>query len=221
MINKQILVLVAIVVLLGALVGCRQPADGTRTIQRDVLEVRLVPQGEVEANQEVIDEIMPVLEVLFWGTMEDRLSRVQYLSTACTTADGLGGPPKCPSGQAEGTLVEVFPVGGAEGHFVGPDEMDRVLQFSVEGLYAVYQPLPGRDPIEYWPVGDYALLFERKMLNASLPVTVFVQDGKLVRLGFSMPDVDPAQLLSEISLDRILIPPEEARSLTEQIKRPR
>jgi hypothetical protein len=138
-----------------------------------------------------------------------------------TTADGLGGPPKCASGQTEGTLVEVFPVGEAEGYFVRPEEIDRTLEFTVDGLYAVYRPIPGRDPVEYWPVGEYALLFERQIYNTSQPVTVFVQDGRLVRLGFSSYPVDPAQALSAIPLDRILIPPEEARALTEQVRTPR
>jgi hypothetical protein len=146
---------------------------------------------------------------------------IQYITVGCTTADGLGGPPKCTSGQAEGTLVEVFPISEAEGHFARPDEIDRTLEFTVDGLYAVYRPVPGRDPIEYWPVGEYALLFERQIYNTSQPVTVFVQGGKMVRLGFSNYPAEPDQLLSAIPLDRILIPPEEAKVLTEQVKTPR
>ena len=102
---------------------------------------------------------------------------------------------------------------------------DNVVRPSVkraragDALYAVYRPMAGRDPAEYWPVGEYALLFERQMNNLSLPVTAFVQDGKLVRLGASHP-VDPAQSLSAISLDRILIPPEEAEALMGQVKSP-
>jgi hypothetical protein len=184
--------------------------------------VQLVPTTQVEANQEVTADILPVLEALFWGTMEDRRALVQYITVGCTTADGLGGPPKCSPGQAEGTLVEVFPVGGAEGAFARPEEIDGTLELlSVEGLYAVYQPVPGVDPVEYWPVGEYALILERTLYNASLPVTAFVQDGKLVRLGFTNGPVEPEQLLGAVPLERVLMSPHEARALTEQVRQPR
>jgi hypothetical protein len=117
--------------------------------------------------------------------------------------------------------VEAFPIADAEGAFVRPEEIDRALEFTVEGLYAVYRPVPGRDPVEYWPVGEYALLFGRQMNHVSLPLTVFVQEGWVVRLGHTPYPVDPAQLLSEIPQERILIPPEPARALTEQLKTPR
>jgi hypothetical protein len=45
-----------------------------------------------------------------------------------------GGPPKCPPDQTQGALVEVFPVSESEGHSVGQEGIDRVLEFTVEGL---------------------------------------------------------------------------------------
>jgi hypothetical protein len=212
--GKQTLIRLLVVLFVVALAGCGQPAD--------VLEVQIVPAAQVEANQEVAAEIMPVLEALFWGAIEERRALVRYISVGCTTADGLGGPPKCAPGQAEGTLVEAFPVGDAEGHFVYPSEIDGTLELlSVEGLYAVYRPAPGVDPVEYWPIGEYALLFERRLYNTSQPVTVFVEDGKMVRLGFTNYPVEPDQLLDAIPLDRILIPPDEAKALTAQVRAPR
>jgi hypothetical protein len=59
------------------------------------------------------------------------------------------------------------------------------------------------------------------MNNMSLPLTVFVQEGQVVRLGYSPFPVDPAQLLSEIPQERILIPPEQAQALTEKVRTPR
>ena len=215
---KQTFVHVLIVLLLATLAGCGQPADRTPDTPADALKDGIVPAVQVEAEQDVTAEIMPVLEALFWGSTQERRSLVQTVTVGCTTADGLGGPPKCAAGEAEGTLVEVFPIAGAEGYFVRPEEIERTLEFTVDGLYAVYQPVPGADPVEYWPVGEYALLFERQMNDLSQPVTLFVQDGKIVRLGFASHPMDPAQSLSAIALDHILIPPEEAAVLTGQVK---
>lgn len=220
MARKQILICMLIIPLFIALSNCRQSTNQITDTPNDIFDVHIVLEDQVDVNEEVITEIMPVLEAFFWGTIEDRRSLVQFLTTACTTADGLGGPPKCAPGEAQGTLVEVFPIAGAEGHFVRPEEIDRTLEFNVDGLYAVYRPTPGVDPEEYWPTGVYVLLFEREMLNASLPITLHIQDGKLVRLGFSHP-VDPAELLNEIPLNQILLTPDEAKELTEQVKSPR
>lgn len=219
--NRQIIIR-AVVLMIGlALAGCSQPNTDSPDDPPGILEIEMVPVDQVEASEQVTNEIMPVLEALFWGTIEDRRALVQFLTVGCTTADGLGGPPKCAEGEAEGTLVQVFPILGSEGHFARPDNINGTLEFSPEGLYAVYRPLPGVDSAEYWPDGEYALLFERKILNASLPVTVLVQDGKIVRLVFSSYPVEPAELLSSVPLDQILISPDEAKTLTEKIRTPR
>jgi len=221
MYRNQTLVHMFTALLLVILAGCGQTASHTLDAPADVFEVQIVPATQAEASKKVTAEILPVLEAMFWGSTEERRASIQYITVGCTTADGLGGPPKCASGQAEGTLVEVFPVSEAEGHFVRPEEIDRTVEFTVDGLYAVYRPVPGRDPVEYWPVGEYALLFERQIHNTSQPVTIFVEGGKMVRLGFTNYPVEPDQLLSAIPLDRILIRPEEAKALTEQVKTPR
>ena len=218
---KLTLVCVFVVLCFGMLAGCSQPADRTPDMSPDIIEVQIVSAANVEVNPEITAEIMPILESFFWGTTPDRRSLIQYTAIGCSTANGLGGPPPCAPGETEGTLIEVFPVGGAEGHYVRPEDIDLTLEFSVDTLYAVYQPVPGIDPVEYWPVGEYALLFDRQVYNKSMPITAFVQDGRLVRLDFSAYPVDPSQLLSAIPLDRILISPEEARALTDQVKIPR
>lgn len=220
MANKQILFYTLIVSLLVVLTSCRQSANHTNDAPKGIFEVQIVQADQVEESQQVINEIMPVLEAFFWGTVDDRRSIVHYLNTPCTTTDGLGGPPKCSPTEAQGTLIQVFPVSEAEGHFVRPEEIDRTLEFNIDELYAVYRPTPGVDSEKYWPTGEYALLFDRKIFNTSVPVTAFIQDGKLVRLSFSYP-VDPAQILSAIPLDQILISPEDAKELTEQVKRVR
>jgi hypothetical protein len=202
---KNLINIFVIVLLLSILAACSQSAG--------VFEVQLVPKASVEVQGEAI-EIRPVLAAMLgYG---ERISLVQYISTTCTTADGFGGPPKCAPGEANGTIIEIFPVSEMEGYFVRPEAIADTFVFQVDRLYAVYRPTPGADPQEYWPTGEYALLFERQVDNIPQPVTVFVTGGKIVRLGFSY-GVDPGSLLNQVPIERILFTPTEARALTEQL----
>jgi hypothetical protein len=202
---KKIINIFVIVLLLSIISACSQSAG--------VFELQLVPKASVEVQGEAI-EIRPVLAaILGYG---ECISLVQYISTTCTTSDGFGGPPKCAPGEADGTIIEVFPVSEMEGYYVRPEAIADTFAFQVDRLYAVYRPTPGADPQEYWPTGEYALLFERQVNDISQPVTVFVTGGKIVRLGFSY-GVDPGTLLNQVPIERILFTPKEAGDLTEQL----
>ena len=54
----------------------------------------------------VVDE---VIAAYLAGDTVALVALVDFAVTPCTHANGLGGPPKCAEGQAEGTEVEVFP----------------------------------------------------------------------------------------------------------------
>lgn len=212
--TRQRITLLTIGLLVFVLVsGCGQPADA-RGSSADVFEIAVVQEEQTETVAPVVSDIETVLTALLgYG---DLRPLVKYVSTACTTADGLGGPPKCEPGQAEGTIVEAFPVLDMEGHFVSPDEIDPVLALRVKGLYAVYRPLPSPEASDWWPTGEYALLFGREMNDISIPVTALVQDGKLVRLVFSY-GVSPAEILSGVPVEQILIAPEQAEAVAEDV----
>ena len=117
------------------------------------LEVSLQPEAHVLTQTLVLEELKPVLDSILFGSIDQRRELVSYTTTACTTADGLGGPPKCESGKAEGTLVQVLPILSGEGTFSTPDNIDQALDFVVMDLYTIYQ-LP-QDAIQddYWPAG--------------------------------------------------------------------
>lgn len=202
---KNIVYISIVVMLLITLAACRQRGGA--------FEVRLAPKALVEVPGEAI-EIRPALvAMLGYG---ERISLVQYISAACTTADGFGGPPKCAQGEMDGTIVEAFPVYEMEGYYVRPEHIADTFDFQVDRLFAVYRPAPGADPQEYWPTGKYALLFERQTDHISQPVTVYVTGGKIVRLGFSY-GVDPSALLNQVPVERILFTPKEASALTAQL----
>ena len=115
-----------ILILLPILVGC--------SVLPGTLEVGVVPQ-EVQFTTTIeMEEIKPVIEAFLYGAVSDRASLVSYTTTACTIADGLGGPPKCEDGEAEGTLVEVLPVLGGEGTFSRSESIESAFEICGHGF---------------------------------------------------------------------------------------
>ena len=84
-------------------------------------------------------------------------TQVVLSGVACTTADGVGGPPKCASGEANGTEVQVLAAAACEGYYLRPDEVEAALANFVTGnnvrVHSVYQQsVPDLLP------GDYIVL---------------------------------------------------------------
>lgn len=106
---------------------------------------------------------------------------IQFVTVGCTNAEGLGGPPKCAEGQAEGTLVDVFPLGGPEGTFATPETISDLLPLNIGDLHAVYSVPDDAYNEEYWPRGEYGIVF-----TAEEPVTLIVLVGgdNIVRIDF-------------------------------------
>ncbi len=80
-------------------------------------------------------------------------------SQPCTTQDGLGGPPKCPPGVNDGTVLSFLPVSGpGEGSHLDPNEVSRVFDYEEPVLFAVVlvQPPEIFDPV--FPAGKYAVI---------------------------------------------------------------
>lgn len=84
---------------------------------------------------------------------------IRFTTVGCTKADGLGGPPKCQDGEAEGTLVEVLAFLGSEGHFLRAADVSDFPGVDVIGLYAVYKVSDAAYSEEAYPVGEYAVMF--------------------------------------------------------------
>jgi hypothetical protein len=137
-----------------------------------------------------VPEVDAVIQAFLGSDLGGRRRLVRYLTTPCTTAQGSGGPPKCAAGEANGALVTVFPLLGAEGEFVRPDAIDRVLQFEVDGLYGVYRVPASAYRETYWPAGQYGIVF---VCKEDLPANkgmrqqavVYVESGGIVRIARS------------------------------------
>lgn len=169
-----------------------------------------------DENQQLIDEIRPVVDAFLNGGPAERAALVAFVNTACTTAEGLGGPPKCEGDETEGTEVTAFPVSGGEGTFNRPGNIERAFEFSVQGLYAVYRAPPTIDPAEYWPRGEYALLFDRTVNEFPSPIIALVEGGRIVRLGYQF-GMGAEEYFSSIAADQVLLTPAEAQALSREI----
>jgi hypothetical protein len=133
-----------------------------------------------------IEDVDAIIDAILSGDIEARRALVHYTTSACTTADGLGGPPKCEPDEADGTMVKAFPVLGSEGHHVRPELIEDTLGFVVDDLYAVYHVPDEAYQAEYWPAGEYGLVFVRDEIDYLVTITVHVENGRMVRLDYDV-----------------------------------
>jgi hypothetical protein len=85
---------------------------------------------------------------------------VRFTPTACATdVQGMGGPPDCRPGEANGTLVDVLAISDCEGHYLRRDEpaFDPVATGTVTFVNAY------NAPSGLFPPGETILVFTRLM----------------------------------------------------------
>ncbi len=152
-----------------------------------------------------IDEIDKVIDAILGEDIDARLEMVRISTTTCTTADGLGGPPKCEPGEADGTIVDAFPVSNGEGHHVRPGQLQDVFDFTVRGLIAVYVVPEDAYRADYWPAGEYGIAFTSEDDGYPHAILLLVEDGQIVRLEF-IPVWPPFDLIRQKSDAFILSP---------------
>jgi hypothetical protein len=131
-----------------------------------------------------IAEVDRVIDAMLSPDRDAVTRMVHFLTTPCTTREGLGGPPKCGPAETDGTPVEVFPVGGPEGTFMGRAEIDHLVPSQVAGLYAVYRVPANAYREAYWPAGNYGVVFLRP--DSSF-VIALVDESGIVRLDYPPP----------------------------------
>jgi hypothetical protein len=127
-----------------------------------------------------IEEIDSILEAAASGNPQALQSLIQFTNAKCTKRDGLGGPPKCREGEAEGTPVEVLPFISSEGGFLHKEEIDNWQGIDVSGLYAVYEVSPAVTAEQYYPVGERVIVLVGKDKQTS--TLLRVSDGRIVRV---------------------------------------
>ncbi len=156
------------------------------------------------ATRTGLESLDKVLEGILSNRVEDRKALVNYTEVGCTTADGLGGPPRCLPGEAEGTLLEVLPILGSEGHHARRDSIDQALSFQVEGLYAIYLIPEDAWQDESYPTGEYGVVVV--LADNPFPMTVHVKEGGIIRLDYHLGKT-PDQVIEGREGELILPPP--------------
>jgi hypothetical protein len=134
-----------------------------------------------------VAEVDAVIEAFLNRPLEYRVELAQYYTLPCTEEDGMGDVPRCQEGEVPGTQVDFFPVLYTEGILVRRESITSILDFTVEGLYAVYAVPEAGYSAPDWPVGEYAVLFTSQTPEVLLLVAVHVADGSVVRLEFLSP----------------------------------
>jgi len=153
-----------------------------------------------------IPEIDIIIDAIMDGLIEERIALVHLSEFPCTiTLEALGGPPKCLDGEPEGKQVEVFPVLDTEGYHVRPENLTGLFDFTIRGLFAVYNVPQYAHEEDYYPAGKYAAVFTSEDGGFSHTITVHVRDGQIVRLDFSM-EWPPFERVLDRS-DSFILPP--------------
>jgi hypothetical protein len=130
-----------------------------------------------------LEEIDHVLAVVASGDRAQLESMIEYTTAPCTKQDGLGGPPKCREGEVEGTLFDVLPSISSEGSFIRKEEIAAWTGVNAEALFAVYRVSEDGAEEEYYPRGEYAIVFLSNE-NGTV-VTLRILEGEIVRVDYS------------------------------------
>jgi len=158
----------------------------------------------LDANTGIAD-VDAVLSAAASGNAAELRSLVRYTSAPCTNADGLGGPPKCRVGEAEGAVSSVLPFLGGEGSFIREEEITSWAGVDAVGLYAIYRVAEKATMEEYYPRGNYAVVLKTSSGEA---VSLRVADGGIVRVDYLfLVTQDSLEALVEQDASEVILAP--------------
>lgn len=160
----------------------------------------LVHYADIQTGLDGVDQI---IDIVLAGNSSEFRQRVRFTTSACTHEMALGGPEQCREGEAEGTLVEVLPLLGAEGSHLRRDELSSWQGIDVAGLYAVYRVSDEAYSNKDYPAGEYGIAFRTK--DQHTIVTFQVENGRILRVDSSFGT--PPQLNFDRDASEIILPP--------------
>jgi hypothetical protein len=159
------------------------PVSGAPTVEPTLATLQLAVHPPETRTR--IDEVDTIIDVVLSHDIDALRALTGYLQIGCTHADGLGGPPKCIPEEEEGTLLEVVPFLGSEGHHQRRVEYEGWQGPDVLGLLTVYRVSSQAYSDEAYPAGEYALAFLDA--NGVSDITLQVMNGKVVRFDYGFP----------------------------------
>ena len=130
--------------------------------------------------------------------------QAKFEALACTTAQGLGGPPGCRPGEAAGTVVNVLFTSSCDGHYIRQDELGGLVNRFLEGegkLAGVY-----KHNGLLFPSSQYILVYSFATPQGSLARVLCVSDGGIVGVTFGCGTSAREYIESQSLKDPILLP---------------
>jgi hypothetical protein len=157
------------------------PTDLPATPTSQPLPTATTDLRNVTDNPEVNATITALLD----KDIETLMDALMLNSQPCTTQDGLGGPPKCPQGINDGTVLSFFPVlGPGEGSQLTPDEVSRVFDYEQPDLFAVMLVKPPEYSDPSFPPGTYAVILDTEPMGFARTFRLN-QQGEIVRVDYT------------------------------------
>ena len=159
-----------------------------------------------EHDRDKIADIDVVLDAVESGDPQRVREKLHFMTLGCTSAEGLGGPPKCCENESDGTLVEVFPFLGSEGGYLHKENLDLWTGIDVTQLYAIYRNSENAYSDANFPAGEYAILF---LSVGDFPGTILqIAGGQIARID-TIFDTSPAGLAKILNRDasELILPP--------------
>lgn len=136
--------------------------------------------GDITIGIEPVDRLLAAVTASDPAALRGLL---RFTSALCTTAEGLGGPPKCAQGEPEGTPVEGLPILGSEGVFVRAGELPADFLAGSYRLIAIYAVKTDVAQEPFYPPGKYGVVLEEsKPDGARVYLTLRVDDSGIVRV---------------------------------------
>lgn len=187
-----------------------QPSETASATPSPDDPTRTPPAGRI--GDEEIDLTIDAIEA---GDVEAIVERFAYLTVACESAPGIGGPPACDQDQPEGTEVDVVPLIGCEGEHIRESNAETIMGRWLEGttaeVYAVATLVTeGQD--ELYPEGDYVVVvsLEREDVGPEAFAFGLNEDGGIVSTGPRC-QATAADILDQSAVDTVLVPPPDER----------
>lgn len=142
----------------AAATATARPAEGATTTPTAAASATTTAGARTTGNAKV-DAVIAAIEARDAAKLA---SLARTIDAACSTAQGAGGPPQCPTGTATGTKVTRFPFASCEGEYLDPASVQPLLTTRLTSLNPrVYAVATTKEPgTTLAPQGDFIVVVE-------------------------------------------------------------